>query len=108
MLNRAIDRMEERMSEELAHLKHSLLTMYELPHTDVNIDTSSLSVYSRQGDIIRYDYSPDKRPDMQQVIFADAKFRDPVNIPFHLSVDKGNTSYSAQFIKVLDEIVVDL
>lgn len=108
MLNRAIDRMGEGMPEVLAHLRHSLLTIYELPHTDVNIDTSSLSVYSRQGDLFRYGYSRDKRPDLQQVNFAAAELRDPVNIPFHLSVDKGNTSDSAQFVRVLDEIVGDL
>ena len=65
MLNRAIDRMGEGMPEVLAHLRHSLLTMYELPHTDINIDTSSLSVHSRHGDLFRYGYSRDKRPDLQ-------------------------------------------
>jgi len=108
MLNRAIERMGEGMPEVLAHLRHSLLNMYDLPHTDVNIDTSSLSVYSRQGDLFQYGYSRDKRPDLQQVNFAAAELREPVNIPFHLSVDEGNTSDSAQFIKVVDEIVGDL
>ena len=47
MLNRAIDKMGENMPEVLLHLRHSLFRLYDLEHTDVNIDTSSISVYSR-------------------------------------------------------------
>lgn len=108
MLNRAVDRVGESMPEALLRLRRSLLRMYDLPHTDVNIDTSSVAVYAKETELYDFGYSRDKRPDLRQVNFAAAELRDPVNIPFHLSVDRGNVSDVVQFVKVVDDIIGDL
>lgn len=48
MLDRATERIGECMPEALSHLRRSLLTLYDLPpHTDQNIDTSSVAVYAK-------------------------------------------------------------
>lgn len=47
-------------------------------------------------------------PDLQQVNFAAAELRNPVNILSHLSKDKGISSNSMQFNKGVDMIVDDL
>ncbi len=105
MLNRAIDRVGECMPEALSRLRRSLLDIYDFEHTDVNIDTTSVAVYGKGTELFDFGYSRDKRPDLRQVNFGAAELRDPINIPFHLSVDKGNTSDSVQFVKIVDDII---
>ena len=108
MLNRATERIGENMPEALSHLRRSLLSLYDLPHTDVNIDTSSVAVYAKSTELYDFGYSRDKRPDLRQVNFGVSELREPINIPFHLSVDRGNAADVAQFIKIVDEIIGDL
>jgi len=81
--------------------------MYDLEHTDVNIDTTSVAVYAKGTDLFDFGYSRDKRPDLRQVNFG-AELRDPINIPIDLSIDRGNASDSVQFVKIVDEIIGDL
>jgi len=108
MLNRATERVGENMPEALSHLRRSLLSLYDLPHTDQNIDTSSVAVYAKNTELYDFGYSRDKRPDLRQVNFGVSELRDPINLPFHLSVDKGNVADVTQFIKIVDDIVGDL
>jgi len=89
MLNRAIERTGEIMPEVLTHLWKSLFSMYDLEHTDVNIDAASVSVYAKGTGLYDFGYSGDRRPDLRQVNFGAAKLRDPINIPIGLSVDRG-------------------
>jgi len=42
------------------------------------------------------------------VNFGIAELRDPMNIPFHLSVDRGNAADVTQFVKIVDDIIGDL
>ncbi|MGE4212705.1 MAG: transposase [Candidatus Methanomethylophilaceae archaeon] len=108
MLNRAVERSGEIMPEVLTHLRKALFSMYDLEHTDVNIDTTSVAVYAKGTELYDFGYSRDKRPDLRQVNFGAAELRDPINIPIDLSVDRGNTSDSVQFVKIVDEIIGDL
>ena len=62
MLNRAVERVGESMPEALSRLRRSLLSLYDLPHTDVNIDTTSVAVYSEETELYDFGYSRDKRP----------------------------------------------
>jgi transposase len=89
----------------LAKFRDSLFSVYKLEHTNLNVDTTSLSVYSKgeyghpkQRSPYRFGYSRDKRPDLRQVNISVAELRDPINIPFHLTVEKGNTADSITFL----------
>lgn len=104
MINRAVERYGEIMPEALVHLRRTLFSMYDLEHTDVNIDTTSVTVYAKGTGLHDFGYSGDKRPDLRQVNFGAAELRDPINIPINLSVDRGNASDSVQFVKIVDEI----
>ncbi|MFA7065107.1 MAG: transposase [Bacilli bacterium] len=107
-INRAVERCGEIMPEVLSHLRKALFSMYDLEHTDVNIDTTSVAVYAKGTGLYDFGYSRDKRPDLRQVNFGAAELRDPINIPIDLSVDRGNASDSVQFVKIVDDIIGDL
>ena len=49
-INRAVERTGEIMPEVLTHLRRSLFSMYDLEHTDVNIDTTSVAVMAKAPD----------------------------------------------------------
>jgi len=108
MINRAMERSGEIMPEVLTHLRKALFSIYDLEHTDVNIDTTSVAVYAKGNGLYDFGYSRDKRPDPGQVNFGAAEPRDPINIPIDLSINRGNTSDPVQFVKIVDEITGDL
>jgi transposase len=108
MLNRAVERVGENMENALVHLRDSLLSLYDLPHTDLNADTTSVAVYSKQTGIFEFGYSRDKRPDLRQVNIGVAELRDPVNIPFHLTVERGNTADPVTFLRLVGDIIDEL
>lgn len=107
-INRAVERAGEIMPKVLTHLRKALFSMYDLEHTDVNIDTTSVAVYGKGTGLYDFGYSRDRRSDLRQVNFGAVELRGPINIPLHLSVDKGNTSDSVQFVKIVDDIIGDL
>jgi len=77
MINRAVERCGEIMPEVLVYLCRSLFSIYDLEHTDVNIDTTSVTVYARGTGLYDFGYSRDKQPDLRQVNFDAAELRDP-------------------------------
>jgi len=104
MLYRAVEDIGESMKEVLSAAKSSIMRMYDLPHTDVNIDSSSLSVYSKQTSLFSFGYSRDKRPDLRQVNFCIAEIRKPVNIPIHMTVSPGNSPDCVQFMEMIEDL----
>jgi transposase len=115
MLNRAVERVGENMEDALVRLRGSLFSVYRFEHTDLNVDTTSLSVYSKgeyghpkQRSPYRFGYSRDKRPDLRQVNIGVAELRDPINIPFHLRVENGNTADPITFLRLVGDIIDEL
>lgn len=104
MLYRASEDIGENTKGILSAARSSILRMYDLPHTDVNIDSSSLSVYSKQTSLFSFGYSRDKRPDLRQVNFCIAEIRKPVNIPIHMTVSRGNSPDCVQFIEMIEDL----
>jgi len=51
-------------------VRDSPFGIYDLEHTDVNIDTTSVSVYPKRSKLFNFGYSGDKRPDLRQVNFG--------------------------------------
>ncbi|MDR1405482.1 MAG: hypothetical protein LBJ20_07970 [Candidatus Methanoplasma sp.] len=107
-LNRAVETVGKSMPEILSKVRDSLFSLCDLEHTDVNIDTASVSVYSKQTKLFRFGYSRDKRPDLRQVNVGIADLRDPVNIPFHMTVAEGNTADPIQFVRMVNDIIGEL
>jgi transposase len=101
---RAVEDIGENMKGVLSAARSSILWTYDFPHTDVNIDSSSLSVYSKQSSLFSFGYSRDKRPDLRQVNFCVAELRKPVNIPIHMTVSPGNSPDCVQFIEMIEDL----
>ncbi|MDR1405451.1 MAG: hypothetical protein LBJ20_07810 [Candidatus Methanoplasma sp.] len=107
-INRAVETVGKRMPEILSKVRDSLFSLYDLEHTDVNIDTTSVSVYSKQSSLFRFGYSRDKRPDLRQVNAGIAELRNPINIPFHMTVSEGNSADPIQFVRMVNDIIGEL
>ena len=104
MLYRAVEDVGKSMKDVLSAARSSVLRRYDLPHTDVNIDSSSLSVYSKQSSLFSFGYSRDKRPDLRQVNFCIAEIRKPVNIPIHMTVSPGRSPDCMQFVEMIEDL----
>lgn len=52
-----MERSGEIMPEVLAHLRKRLFSIYDLEHTDVNIDTTSVAVYAKGTGLYDFGYS---------------------------------------------------
>jgi len=107
-LNRAVEIIGENLQEILSYLRKRILSVYDLEHTDVNIDTSSVPVYGLDCPLGAYGYSRDHRPDLQQVMFGVVELRRPINIPIHLTVGKGNLADQVHFLHLVGEVIDDL
>jgi len=104
MLYRAVEDVGNGMRGLLSSVRTSIMRRYDLPHTDVNIDSSSFSVYSKQSSLFSFGYSRDKRPDLRQVNFCVAEIRKPVNIPVHMTVSPGNSPDCVQFVEMIEDL----
>ena len=105
MLNRAVEDIGRNMRKVITTAAASAVRGYDLPHTDCNIDSSSLSVYSKQSLLFSFGYSRDKRPDLRQVNFAVAKLRHIMDVLIGLNASPGNTPNGRQFIDLLESIL---
>ena len=104
-LNRAVEIVGGNMPEILHTVRERIFSMYALEHTDVNIDTTSVSVYGTNGPLSAYGYSRDRRPDLEQVNFGVAELRHPINLPIDLAVDRGNAADPVQFLNIIENVV---
>jgi transposase len=104
MLYRAVEDIGRSMKDIISVARSSIFRRYDLPHTDANMDSSSVSVYSKQSSLFSFGYSRDKRPDLRQVNFCIAELRRPINIPIHMTVSPGNSPDCVQFIEMIDDL----
>ena len=74
----------------------------------MNVDSTSISVYSKQTDLFKFEYSRDKRPDLRQVNVCATELREPVNIPIHMTVESGNNTDPAIFLRSVNDIIDEL
>jgi transposase len=104
MLYRAAEDVGANMKDILSISRTSIRRRYDLPRTDANMDSSSVSVYSKQSSLFSFGYSRDKRPDLRQVNFCVAELRKPVNIPIHMTVSSGNSPDCLQFAEMIEDL----
>lgn len=107
-LYRSVALIGEHLPEVTSMLRKKILSMYELEHTDVNLDTSSVHLHGQESELGAHGYSRTHRPDLEQVMFGVVEVRDPVNIPIHLTVEKGNLADQLHFLKMVGDIIGDL
>ena len=89
----------------LTLLQNRILELYPLKNTDSNMDWSSIVLYGSKAELGEYGYSRDHRPDKKQITFGVSQFRSPINIPFALSIEKGNVPDKIHFEKTFKRTV---
>jgi len=95
--------------EEIIHsLQKSILSQYDFPHTDVNLDWTSFVLWGDKSELGAYGYSRAHRPDKKQITVGISQLREPMNIPFGLTIQQGNmndqTHFKQTFLQVCEKL----
>lgn len=91
--------------EEIIYsLQTTLFNRYEFPHTDTNLDWTSIVLWGTQAELGKYGYSRDHRPDKKQITIGLAELASPINIPFGLTIQAGNENDQSHFKKTFNQI----
>lgn len=91
--------------EEIIYsLQDIIFKRYEFPHTDTNLDWTSLVLWGNHAELGKYGYSRDHRPDKKQITIGLAELANPINIPFGLTIQAGNENDQTHFKKTFNQI----
>ena len=103
-LFRVLEILGENYEEALYRLREKLFSCYDFPHTDTNLDWTSLVLWGKKADLGAYGYSQDHRPDKKQVTYGIAEIGSPVNVPIGLTIMPGNTNDQSHFMKTFRQV----
>ena len=103
-LFRLLEVLGRNYEEIIVDLQDVLFELYEFPHTDANLDWTSLVLWGKQASLGEYGYSRDYRPDKKQVTVGLVELASPINIPIGLTIQPGNTNDQAHFKKTFNQV----
>ena len=107
-LFRALEVVGDNYEEIILLLQHTIFSLYEFPHTDVNLDWTSFVLWGDKASMGAYGYSRDHRPDKKQITVGVSQLRAPMNIPVGLTIQAGNvndqTHFKRTFLQVYDKL----
>lgn len=103
-LFRLLENIGANYEEIIYSLQNILFKLYEFPHTDTNLDWTSLVLWGTQAELGKYGYSRDHRPDKKQITIGVAELASPINIPFGLTIQAGNENDQTHFKKTFNQI----
>jgi len=84
--------------EEIIHLiQEQLFSIYDFPHTDVNLDWTSFVLWGKKAELGEYGYSRGHRPDKKQVTVGISEISSPVKVPVGLTIRAGNINDQTHF-----------
>jgi transposase len=103
-LFRLLEILGKNYEEIICSLQDVLFRHYDFPHTDINLDWTSLVLWGKKADLGEYGYSRDHRPDKKQITVGIAELASPINIPFGLTIQPGSTNDQKHFKKTFDQV----
>jgi transposase len=103
-LFRTLEIIGDNIEEIIYEIQKKLLEKYDFEHTDMNFDWSSIILYGHKSKLGKYGYSRDHRPDKEQITFGLSEIREPVNIPFGFTIQKGNVPDVEHFRYTYDQV----
>ena len=103
-LYRTLELIGENKEEIIFRIQEILMKIYDFEHTDINLDWTSLILYGVKANLGRYGYSRDHRPDKKQITIGVAEIREPVHVPFGLTVQKGNVPDTTHFVETYNQV----
>jgi len=96
-LFRALDLVGDNYEEIIHLLQKNIFSLYDFPHTDVNMDWTSFVLWGTKSEIGKYGYSRDHRPDKKQITVGISQLSAPMDIPIGLTVQSGNVNDQTHF-----------
>lgn len=103
-LFRMLEKIGKNYEEIIFSIQDALFQKYDFPHTDTNLDWTSLVLWGQHADIGKYGYSRDHRPDKKQITIGIAELANPINIPFGLTIQPGNLNDQSHFKRTYRQI----
>ena len=103
-LFRMLEKIGVNYEEIIYSLQDTLFNLYEFPHTDANLDWTSLVLWGTKAELGRYGYSRDHRPDKKQITIGLAELASPINIPIGLTIQSGNKNDQTHFKKTFNQV----
>jgi len=103
-LFRVLENMGSNHEEIIYRLQDVLFEQYDFPHTDTNLDWTSIVLWGKQAELGMYGYSRDHRPDKKQITIGLAELASPINIPIGLTIQAGNEPDQTHFKKTFNQV----
>src|SRR3989338_1385055 len=106
-LFRVLEIIGKNREEIIADMQDKIFERYDFPHTDANLDWTSLVLYGEKSSLGKYGYSRDHRPDKKQITLGLAELASPINVPIGITINAGNKSDDKR-IKEFDKTTASL
>lgn len=90
--------------EIIADMQDCIFEKYNFPHTNANLDWTSLVLYGEKSSLGKHGYSRDHRPDKKQLTVGLAELASPINIPIGITIKAGNTNDMKHFDDTYNQI----
>jgi transposase len=103
-LYRTLQTLGNNREEIISDLQDIIFRVYDFPHTDINMDWTSIILHGDKSSLGKYGYSRDHRPDKKQITIGVSELSDPINIPIGFTVEQGNVNDQTHFKKTYRQI----
>jgi len=104
VLYRTLQTLGNNREEIMSDIQDIIFQVYEFPHTNANIDWTSIILHGDKSPLGKYGYSRDHRPDKKQITIGVSELSDPINIPIGFTVEQGNVNDQTHFKKTYQQI----
>ena len=98
-LYRALDTIGRHDKAIMTLFQRRLNEVYNFKDRDSNFDWSSITLFGQKTRLGKKGYSRDGHPSKKQITFGLAEYREPINIPYVLTIAAGNVLDKQHFFK---------
>lgn len=103
-LFRVLEIIGKNKEEIIADMQDCIFENYVFPHTNTNLDWTSIILYGEKCSLGKYGFSRDHRPDKKQLTLGIAELTSPINIPIGITIKAGNKSDMKHFDDTYNQI----
>jgi len=104
-LYRVLETLGNNKEEIMYGLQDRIFDLYEFPHTNINMDWTSIVLYGDKCPIGKRGYSREHRPDKKQITVGVSELSSPINIPIGMTVREGNINDQVHFNDTFNQVV---
>jgi transposase len=104
-LYRILEILGNNKEEIMYGLQDRIFDLYEFPHTNINMDWTSIVLYGDKCPIGKRGYSREHRPDKKQITVGVSELASPINIPIGMTVREGNINDQVHFNDTFNQVI---